>query len=170
MNIEFVDSEGTEIYSKFWDNAAIKYNVELIEGQTYLIRNARIEQSNKRFTCIPHDFELRFDMKSMHTAHMFEIKESPEKIEMQKPYHLKTISQIIDNESFYFDFAFVVAMNNESTFRFQKQDGTMGNKRHIIGQDETGTVDILLWEKCAEIEFEKGDVIFVRFAKWIQAN
>ena len=62
LNIDLMDRSRHQIQATFFKDAAQKYDAELQEGHTYVMRGGQIKLANKRFTTIPNDHCITFDI------------------------------------------------------------------------------------------------------------
>ena len=61
MNIELMDSFGTQIQATFFKDAVDKYDPIIKEGNIYLLSNGTVKIANQKFTSIKNDYCLVFD-------------------------------------------------------------------------------------------------------------
>ncbi|CDW80181.1 replication protein a 70 kda dna-binding subunit-like [Stylonychia lemnae] len=61
LNIDLMDSYGTQIQSTFFREALRKYGSMIEERKVYLFSNGQVKISNQKFTSIKNDFCLVFD-------------------------------------------------------------------------------------------------------------
>lgn len=64
MNVELIDSQGTQILATFYNDAAVKNNEVLQENKVYLFSNGSVKISNKKYTSIKNDYCIIFDRNS----------------------------------------------------------------------------------------------------------
>lgn len=62
LNIDMMDRSRHQIQATFFKDAAQKYNEEIHEGRTYVMRGGQVKLANKRYTTIPNDHCITFDI------------------------------------------------------------------------------------------------------------
>ena len=62
MNVDFVDRSRQQIQATFYNDAALKFNEILQEDHTYTCKGGQVKIANKRYTTIPNDHCLSFDV------------------------------------------------------------------------------------------------------------
>ena len=61
LNFEFIDKENSQITATAFNDVAQRYNEIIKEGGVYIIKNAKVKLSNKRYTTIKNDYCLEFN-------------------------------------------------------------------------------------------------------------
>ncbi len=64
LNIELIDSHGTQILATFFNDQADKYDAMLQENGVYLFSNGTVKIANKKYTSIKNDYCIVFDRNS----------------------------------------------------------------------------------------------------------
>ena len=59
-----MDKKGVLIFGTFFDRAAEHFDKILLQNKVYTFSKVKVEDSNKRFTKITHNFSLLFNLKS----------------------------------------------------------------------------------------------------------
>lgn len=64
MNLELIDSQGSQIQATFFNDQVTKYDSEIQENKIYLFSNGTIKMANTKFTSIKSDYSIVFDRAS----------------------------------------------------------------------------------------------------------
>lgn len=64
LNIELLDSQGTQIQATFFNDQAEKYDEFLKENSIYLFSNGTVKIANQKYTSIKNDHCIVFDRNS----------------------------------------------------------------------------------------------------------
>jgi replication factor A1 len=65
MNIDLMDSSGTQIQATAFNQQAEKFMDVILEGNVYEISGGNVKLANKKFTTIPHSFSITFEDSTM---------------------------------------------------------------------------------------------------------
>ena len=96
MNIDLVDKAGCAIQATCYNDAATKWNDVLQEGKVYSMGSGIVKMANKRYTTIPNDHCLTFDVHAQITPieeRSIEFKSSP--------FNFTTLQQVQDATQIY---------------------------------------------------------------------
>ena len=77
LNVELIDSDGSQIVATFFNDSADKYNDFLKQNKVYIFTNGSIKIANQKYTSIKNQFSLLFDRNS-------EIEETEDDIEIKE--------------------------------------------------------------------------------------
>jgi len=92
LNIELMDSLGTQITATFFNDLAKNWDARLQEGTVYTFANGSIKIANQKYTSIKNDYTIVFDRDSA-------IEEVPEDRSIQSQgFSFVTIEEINDFE------------------------------------------------------------------------
>ena len=64
LSVDLMDSSRVQIQATFFNDAAKKWDQEMQEGKVYSMSRGQVKMANKRFTTIPHDHCISFDMQA----------------------------------------------------------------------------------------------------------
>jgi replication factor A1 len=87
--MDLMDSNKVQIQATFFNDAAKKWEQEMQEGKVYSMSNGQVKMANKRFTTIPHDHCLSFDMQ----ARIQEIEDNTDGIQ-GSAYNFTTLKSV----------------------------------------------------------------------------
>lgn len=62
LNVDLMDKSRQMIQATFFNDGARKYNDELVEGKTYIMKGGQVKIANKRYTTIANDHCITFDI------------------------------------------------------------------------------------------------------------
>ena len=65
MRIELSDIHRNMIEAIMFNDAALKFDKIIDEGKVYVIKYGKVGIANKKFTSIPNDYSLTFDINSL---------------------------------------------------------------------------------------------------------
>ena len=126
--------------------------------------NGTIKLANKRFTTIPHDFCLGFEVN----ADIFEVDDEKSKSSIkQQAYSFKTLKEVKDATHLYMlDLIGVITEVQNSNQYLNKATGQYKDKRRITLADDTGfNLEATLWGESASQEFQVGQILAVKGAR-----
>ena len=72
FSFDLMDREDTQIQATMFKETAEKWYDFLQEGKIYLMTNGQVKMANKRYTTIPHDHSITFDL----STHIEEVQEN----------------------------------------------------------------------------------------------
>jgi replication factor A1 len=87
LSLNLIDHAGTQMTASFFNDAAEKFNKELFEGRVYCLAGGNVKLSNKRYTSVPHEFQLTFDINA-------DVSQLPEEATIPQAYTAFTFTQI----------------------------------------------------------------------------
>lgn len=64
LNIELMDSYGTQIIATFFNDIAEKWDAQLDEGKVYLFSGGSVKIANQKYNSIKNDYCIIFDRNS----------------------------------------------------------------------------------------------------------
>ena len=64
LNVELIDSQGTQIQATFFNDQADSYENKLVENKVYLFANGQVKMANQKYTSIKNDYSIVFDKQS----------------------------------------------------------------------------------------------------------
>ena len=166
LNIELMDSLGTQITATFFNDLAKRWDAELQEGKVYTFANGSIKIANQKYTSIKNDYTIVFDRDSA-------IEEVPEDRSIQSQgFSFVTIEEINDFEQQRtVDVAGVItSVGTVSSFQPKSYDGNprpAKDKRSLQLADETGLqIQVTLWGTHAtRLPFQVGAVLAIKGAR-----
>jgi replication factor A1 len=162
LNIELIDTQGSQILATFFNDLANKYDDELKENGVYLMSNGTIKIANQKYTSIKNDYCIVFDRNS-------EIAEVPDDENIkQQGFCFVTIDEINEFEqSRTVDtIGIITSVGQVSNFQ-PKNGGPSKDKRTLQIADESSlAIQVTLWGKNAtKLELREGAVLAIRGAR-----
>eukprot|EP00347_Sterkiella_histriomuscorum_P004608 403359819 len=144
MNIDLMDSFGTQIQATFFRDALIKFGDMIKEGHIYLFSNGQVKLANQKFTSIKNDFCLVFDKQA-------DIKEVPDDTSInQNGYNFVTVKDILTMEKSKVVDIIAVIINPGNLIELQTKAGQNKVKRLItIADDSYMSVNVCFWTESA---------------------
>ncbi len=64
LNLELIDSHGTQILATFFNDVAKRWADELHEGKVYIFSNGSVKIANQKYTSVKNDYCIVFDRDS----------------------------------------------------------------------------------------------------------
>ncbi len=167
LNIELVDSLGTEIQGTFFNDQAKKFDEVMKQGRVYLISGGQIKMANKKFTSIPNDHCISFDRNT-------EVQETPEDTEIQhQSYNFITLDKVetlptqkpVDVIGIIHQMFPTTQVTLKSGKTVDKKSVTMADKSQVL-------IEATLWDSNArEAEsFKVGQVMALKNAQIHEFN
>lgn len=93
LNLDLIDLQGTQVQATMYNDAANKWAQLLNEGSIYTMSNGQVKLANKRFTTIPHDHCITFDVQ----ADIQEVHDLRQQANFQgSAYSFKTLKEVQD--------------------------------------------------------------------------
>ncbi|KAG2381554.1 hypothetical protein C9374_005938 [Naegleria lovaniensis] len=163
FSIELLDEWNGQIRATFFNDAAKKYVNVLKEGGVYFFSGGKVKDANKKFTTIPHNYEITFDR----TASIQAAKETaiPEgnfnftrfcDVASVEENAIVDIIGVVKQLSEVKDFT---TKNNRKTKRCNVTliDNSSNDPNSFF------QVDLTIWgDMCDSIQFNEGDVVIFK--------
>lgn len=160
FNLIICDESG-EIRITGYDESVDRIYNEVIEDEIYTIENGRIQLTDKNYNKTGHDYEIVID----DTTH-FEICNFPTKNVPGIKMKLKTIEQIYESENnTTIDVIGICSEITDIEEFTAKTTGRHLKKKEITLKDQTGRIQLILWNEFAEDDFEEQTILLVTKAK-----
>ena len=162
LNVELIDSQGTQIQATFFNDCADKYNDILGQNKVYTFSNGGVKMANKKYTSINNDYQIIFDRNS-------KIVEVEDDIKIQvRGFCFVGIDQISKYEALRtIDVVGIVTVIGELTQIKLKTNGVQKDRRNVTIVDKSKIqIQVSLWGQNARLNgYEVGQTIAIRGAR-----
>lgn len=160
FNITVIDASG-EIKIVCFNEMVEKFYDEFEENDIYHISKGQIRIANKNYSTSKHEYEIFLNEETE-----IERCEIPMNIIPKIDYDLKTIEQIYNCEKNEIINLIAMCTFVEDLNEFTaKSTGRHLKKRELTLQDETGSLQLTLWNEMAEKEYEINTIFMISNGK-----
>lgn len=167
FSVEIVDGSNPtdQIRATFFGTAVDKYFNVLQVKQVYTFSKGTVKPANKRFTSVPHDFEITFDER----AEVAEVREQDgpgaAPAIPQVPFKFVSIGDLFNHQPGEFVDVATVVVSTGVAEQCQTRFGE-SMRRHVkIADDSGSTADLTLWGNRASMELVEDQVLVARGLK-----
>ena len=165
FSITLIDESGSEIRGTFFNAPASKWHNEIKERGVYYFKGGKVKQADKRFSKIPHDYEIAFSDNCI----VQPVSDVESRAVPQGHFEFITFDQLKDCKKDKVDIVGVIQKIGEPTsVTIKPKPGTdekekLSSKRdvHLLGRDASGgiyEIPITLWGE-KEPTFQVGDAV-----------
>ena len=168
FSVTLIDQSGP-IRATFFQDAVDKYFDSITEGDIYQISGGLIKTANKIYNSVNCEYELTFD-KDCEFQRISESDPTYRQFPLKVFNFVPVITLTTKQKGNFVDVLGVVTVVRPDQNIITKQGQTL-NKRSIVLADETGQVDVTLWEPLAQAwDVPVGEVIGLKAVRIAQFN
>jgi len=150
FSVNLLDSNGGEIRATMFNEAADKFYSIFDEGRVYTISNGQIKLANRRFTNLPHEFEITLNMDAD-----VNILGEDSTIKNQH-FNFCPISYLANKQEEFIDVIGIVTKITPLATFTSTRTGKEHTKRTVsLTDDSCHSVDVTLWGQEAETYTEE---------------
>ena len=160
FSIELLDEYGGQIRATFFNDVAKKYYDAIKERSVYFFSGGKLKDANRKFTTIPHPYEITFDRDTV----IQNARDSEIPTDTFNCTRLCDMTNVEDN--MILDVAGVV-QNIGETKEFTTKNNRKTKRCNISLIDDSSspfcTVDLTIWgDMCDTHDMQQGDVVILK--------
>jgi replication factor A1 len=156
--VDLIDEHKGEIKASAFNSAAQKFHDIFQEGGVYLIANGKLKHANKKFSNLPNDYEITLEESTV----VKEVQDDAHIPSVQ--FSFKSIDEITSvGKDQIVDLVAVVQDPGQCAPQLLKKTNTetfIRKMKVMDGDaDHVSTIELTLWGKHAQLDFNEGQVI-----------